>query len=146
MLAFLLAAATLVCVPPSHAADEAPGAANAIVKELAKRKLEGMNGKEVLMLTVQYAPGGASLPHRHNAQVFVYVLEGTLRMQVKGGPPVVLGPGETFYEGPEDVHTVSANASKDQPARILVFMIKDVGAPVSVAAPTEAPAPAEARP
>jgi len=101
------------------------------------QNLVGATGKEIRMLTVEYVPGGASLPHRHNAQVFVYVLEGSVRMQVNGAAPVTLGPGETFYEGPEDIHTVSANASQTKPARILVFMVKDVGAPVSIAIPAK---------
>ena len=83
------------------------------------------------MLTVEYIAAGASLPHRHNAQVFVYVLDGAVRMQIEGAAPVTLGPGETFYEGPDDVHTVSANASQTKPARILVFIIKNKAAPVS---------------
>ena len=83
------------------------------------------------MLTVEYLPGGASLPHRHNAQVFVYVLEGAVRMQIEGSAPVTLGPGETFYEGPDDIHTVSANASQTKPARILVFMVKEKVAAIS---------------
>ncbi len=83
------------------------------------------------MLTVQYPAAGASLPHRHDAQVFVYVLEGQVTMQVRGSAAVTLNPGETFYEGPEDVHVVSANSSKTSPAKILVVMIKDKGKPAS---------------
>jgi quercetin dioxygenase-like cupin family protein len=111
---------------------------DAIVKALMTRDLAGAAGKEVLMVTVEYLKGGASLPHRHNAQVFVYVLEGRVRMQVAGSPAVTLGPGGTFYEGPEDVHTISANASRTKSARILVFIIKDKGAPVSTGAGTDA--------
>jgi len=96
-----------------------------------RRGLVGAAGKEVLMVTVEYLKGGASLPHRHNAQVFVYVLEGNVRMQVQGSAAVTLGPGETFYEGPDDIHTISANASRTKSARILVFIVKDKGAPVS---------------
>jgi quercetin dioxygenase-like cupin family protein len=81
------------------------------------------------MITVEYLPGGASLPHRHNAQVFVYVLDGAVRMQTQGTAPVTLGPGKTFYESPGDIHTVSANASRTKPARMLVFMVKDKDAP-----------------
>lgn len=103
----------------------------AIVQQLIEKDISGVAGKEILMLTVQYVPGGASLPHRHDAQVFVYVLEGALRMQVAGGPLVTLGRGETFYESPSDVHVVSANASKTAPAKLLVFIVKDKGAPVS---------------
>ena len=83
------------------------------------------------MSTVTYPPGGASPPHRHDAQVFVYVLEGELIMQVRGGAKVTLRPGETFYESPDDVHEVSANASKTAPAKFLVFIIKDKGAPTT---------------
>ena len=111
---------------------------DAIVKALMTRDLVGTAGKEVLMITVEYLKGGASLPHRHNAQVFVYVLDGRVRMQVAGSPAVTLGPGGTFYEGPEDVHTISANASRTKSARILVFIIKDKGAPVSTGAGTGA--------
>jgi quercetin dioxygenase-like cupin family protein len=96
------------------------------------RDLAGVDGKELRMLTVEYVPGGASMPHRHNAQVFVYVLDGAVRMQIKGSEPVTLGPGETFYEGPDDIHTVSANASQSKPARILVFIVKDKATPVSM--------------
>ena len=79
------------------------------------------------MLTVEYGPGGPAPSHRHNAQVFVYVLEGSVRMQVEGSPVVTLGPGETFYQSPTDVHTVSANASSTRSARLLVVMIKNKG-------------------
>jgi len=112
-------------------AGAATAPSDAIVKALMTRDLAGAAGKEVLMVTVEYLKGGASLPHRHNAQVFVYVLEGRVRMQVAGSAAVTLGPGGTFYEGPEDVHTISANASRTKSARILVFIIKDKGAPVS---------------
>lgn len=114
---------------------------SATVEQLMDKGMVGMPGKELLMLTVEYVPGGASLPHRHDAQVFVYVLEGKLIMQVAGSPAVTLRPGQTFYEGPNDVHVVSANASKTAPAKILVFMVKDKNAPVSrsAAAPKGAP-------
>jgi quercetin dioxygenase-like cupin family protein len=111
-------------------ADASPAA----VKQLMTKELAGAAGKEVLMSTVTYPPGGASPPHRHDAQVFVYVLEGELIMQVQGGPKVTLKPGETFYEGPSDVHAVSANASQTAPAKFLVFIIKDKGAPTTRAA------------
>ena len=88
--------------------------------------------KEVLMITVEYAPGGSDPVHRHNAQAFVYVLEGSIVMQVKGEKQVTLTPGQTFYEGPDDVHTVGRNASSTKPAKFLVFLIKDKGAPVLV--------------
>ena len=81
------------------------------------------------MVTVEYAPGASSAEHRHNAHTFVYVLEGSVVMQVKGGKEVTLGPGQTFYESPDDIHSVSKNASATKPAKFLVFMVKDKGAP-----------------
>ena len=105
--------------------------APATVSTLMQRELSDMPGKEALMLTVEYPPGGASLPHRHDADVFVYVLEGEVTMQVAGQPPVTLGPGGSFFEGPADVHVQSANASARAPAKLLVVMIKQQGAPVS---------------
>ena len=84
------------------------------------------------MFTVEYAPGWSDPVHRHNAQAFVYVLEGSIVMQVKGGEQVTLTPGQTFYEGPDDVHVVGRNASSAKPAKFLVFLIKDKGAPVLV--------------
>ena len=110
------------------------GTAPAAVKQLITKELIGAAGKEVLMSTVTYPPGGASPPHRHDAQVFVYVLEGELIMQVQGGPKVTLKPGDTFYESPSDVHAVSANASQTAPAKFLVLIIKDKGAPTTRAA------------
>jgi len=89
-------------------------------------------GKEVLVITVEYAPGGTDPIHRHNAQAFVYVLEGTIVMQLKGGKEVTLTPGETFYEGPDDVHIVGRNASSTKPAKFLVVLVKEKGAPVLV--------------
>jgi quercetin dioxygenase-like cupin family protein len=89
-------------------------------------------GKELLMITVEYPPGSSDPIHRHNAQAFVYVLEGAIVMQVKGGKEVTLTPGQTFYEGPDDVHVVGRNASSTTPAKFVVFMIKDKGAPVFV--------------
>ncbi len=107
------------------------GAAAESVTELMTRDLIGARGKEVRMISVTYLPGGASLPHRHDAQVFVYVLEGSLIMQLRGSAAVTLSPGETFYEGPEDIHQISANASRTAPAKILVFMVKDKAKPAS---------------
>jgi quercetin dioxygenase-like cupin family protein len=104
---------------------------SAVVQDLVVRDLSESTGKEIRMLTVEYLPGAASFPHRHNAQVFIYVLEGAVRMQIQGSAPVTLGRGETFYEGPDDIHTVSANASQTKPARILVFMVKEKVAAVS---------------
>jgi quercetin dioxygenase-like cupin family protein len=109
-------------------------AEDAKVTPLITKDLAGVEGKEVKMLTVEYAPGASSAPHKHNAQTFVYVLEGSVVMQVKGGKEVTLGPGQTFYESPEDIHTVSRNASSTQPAKFLVFFVKEKGAPATVPA------------
>ena len=128
----------LTVIVTAARADNAPlSAPSSVVKDLMMRDLVNVPGKELLMLTVEYVPGGASLPHRHSAQVFVYVLAGTIRMQVKGSPVATLHPGDTFYEGPDDIHTVSANASRVKPAQILVFMVKDKNAPVSSAVPSK---------
>ncbi len=102
---------------------------DAKVTPLMTKELAGIPGKEATMLTVEYPPGGSSAAHRHNANTFVYVLEGSIVMQVKGGPEVTLGPGQTFYEGPEDIHTVSRNASQTMPAKFLVVFVKQQGAP-----------------
>ena len=104
------------------------------VTPLMTKDLAGADGKEGLMVMVEYAPGGSDPPHRHNAYSFVYVLEGAVVMQVKGGKEVTLGPGQTFYESPEDVHTVSRNASTTKPAKFLVFFVKQKGAPITVPA------------
>ena len=102
------------------------------VTSLMSKDLKEFPGKELLMITVEHAPGGSSPIHRHNAQAMVYVLEGSVVMQVKGGKQVTLTPGQTFYEGPDDIHTVDRNASKTQPAKFVVFLIKDKGAPALV--------------
>jgi quercetin dioxygenase-like cupin family protein len=102
------------------------------VTPLLTKELTGVSGKEGVMLTVEYPPGASSGKHRHNAHTFVYVLEGSIVMQVEGGASVTLGPGQTFYESPHDVHSVSRNASETQPAKFLVFFVKDKGAPASV--------------
>jgi quercetin dioxygenase-like cupin family protein len=109
-------------------------AQDAKVTPLMTKDLAGIAGKEARMLTVEYAPGTSSTAHRHNAHTFVYVLEGSVVMQVKGGKEVTLGPGQTFYESPEDIHTVSKNASSTKPAKFLVFFVKDKGAPGTVPA------------
>ena len=84
------------------------------------------------MITVEHAPGESSAIHRHNAHAFVYVLEGSVVMQLKGGQQVTLTPGQTFYEGPDDVHVIDRNASSIRPAKFLVVLIKDKGAPAVV--------------
>ena len=115
------------------AAPLAATGSDAVVAPLMARDLIGMPGKEVNLETVEYPPGGKSPPHRHHAQVFVYVLEGSLRMQVQGSPVATLGPGATFYESPDDVHVVSENASQTKPAKFLVVMVKDKEAAASAA-------------
>lgn len=111
----------------------APFAAqNTKVTPLLTKDLVGITGKEGVMLTVEYPPGATSAKHRHNANTFVYVLEGSIVMQVEGGKEVTLGPGQTFYESPADIHSVSKNASTTHPAKFLVFFVKDKGAPASV--------------
>ena len=122
---FLLAGALLLSFTASVAAQEP-----AKVTTLMSRDLTDLPGKEGTMLIVEYAPGGADPVHRHNAHAFVYVLEGTVIMQVKGAEPVTLHPGQTFYEGPNDVHLVGRNASNTEPAKFLVVFIKNKGAPI----------------
>ena len=100
-----------------------------VVTPLMTKELADMPGKEALMLTVVYPPGGGDPVHRHNAHAFVYVLEGSVVMQLKGGNPVTLTPGQTFYEGPDDVHVVGRSASPTKPAKILVVLLKKQGAP-----------------
>jgi quercetin dioxygenase-like cupin family protein len=101
---------------------------------LMTKPLAGIPGQEATMLTVTLPPGAESPPHRHNASTFVYVLEGTVVMQVRGGPEQTLSVGQTFYESPQDIHTVSRNPSTTTPAKILVVMVKAVGAPITVPA------------
>lgn len=100
------------------------------VTPLITKDLKEQPGKEVLMISVEYPPGGADPIHRHNAHAFVYVMEGAIVMQVKGGKEVTLTPGQTFYEAPDDVHLVGRNASTTKTAKFIVFLIKDKGAPV----------------
>jgi len=109
-------------------------AQEAKVTELMSKDLTNLPGKESLMIVVDYPPGSSDAIHRHNAHAFVYVLEGSIVMQVRGGKEVTLTPGQTFYEGPDDVHVVGRNASKTKPAKFVVFLVKDKGAPVVVPA------------
>jgi len=129
VLLFLMPSALMAQQP---AASQAPQAA---VNSLTSKDLPEFPGKEVLMITVEYPPGAVDPIHRHNAHAFIYVLEGSIIMQVKGGKEVTLTPGQTFYEGPDDVHVVGKNASSTKPAKFVVFFIKDKGAPVLVPAP-----------
>ena len=116
-------------IASASAADEAK------VTELMTKALEDIPSKEVTMITVEYAPGGKDPVHRHNAATFVYVLEGSIIMQMKGGEKVTLHPGQTFYEDPKGIHLVGENASKTKPAKFVALLVKDMGAPIFV--PTE---------
>jgi quercetin dioxygenase-like cupin family protein len=122
-------AAVLLCLVTSTAMAQEAKLTSLMSKALAENP-----GKEVLMITVEYPPGSVDPIHRHNAQAFVYVLEGSIVMRVRGGKEITLTPGQTFYEGPDDVHVVGRNASSTKPAKFLVILIKDKGAPVLVPA------------
>jgi quercetin dioxygenase-like cupin family protein len=122
-----LVALFLLCLSSSMAMAQ-----GAKVTPLMSKDLPEYPGKEVLMITVEHAPGGSNAMHRHNAHAFLYVLEGSVVMQLKGGKEVTLMAGQTFYEGPDDVHLVDRNASTTEPAKFLVFLIKDKGAPALV--------------
>ena len=128
-----VALASLLFMPVSEVvhADEAKKDATT-VKQLRAQDLTGIPGKEAVMFTVAYLPGGASLPHRHDADVFMYVLEGSIVTQLDGKAPLTLKAGETFYESPTDVLRTSANASNTHPAKFLMFMVKDKGQPASL--------------
>jgi len=130
LVVLCLMTGTLMAQQP--AASQAPQAS---VTELTSKDLPEFPGKEVLMITVDYPPGSMDPIHRHNAHAFIYVLEGSIVMQVKGGKEVTLTPGQTFYEGPNDIHVVGKNASSTKPAKFVVFFIKDKGAPVLVPVP-----------
>ncbi len=126
------AAAALLCASIAQAQLPSPSGPHTVARELMTRDLIGAPGKEVVVSTIDVPPGASSAPHRHDAQVFVYILEGRMIMQVKGGPRMTLGPGQTFYENPSDIHAVSANASKTEPAKFLVLSIKDKDKPGSI--------------
>jgi quercetin dioxygenase-like cupin family protein len=116
------------------AQESQQGANEAKVTQLMSKDLTNIPGKEGVMITVEYPPGSSDPIHRHNAHAFVYVLEGEIVMQLRGGKETVLKPGQTFYEGPDDVHVVGRNASKTEPAKFVVFLVKEKGAPVLVPA------------
>ena len=109
-------------------------AQEAKVTPLLSKDLTEFPGKEGVMITVDYPPGSTDPIHRHNAHGFIYVLEGSIVMQVRGGKEVTLTPGQTFYEGPSDVHVVGRNASQTKPAKFVAFFVKDKGAPILVPA------------
>ena len=115
-------------------AQETKVTQEAKVMQLLSKELTNLPGKEGLMITVDYPPGSSDPIHRHNAHGFIYVLEGSIVMQVRGGKEVTLTPGQTFYEGPDDVHVIGRNASQTKPAKFVVFFVKDKGAPVLVPA------------
>jgi quercetin dioxygenase-like cupin family protein len=119
--------AGLLCAAGTRLSAQQP-----TVTPLMTKGLPEIPGREVLMLTVDYPPGGSDPVHRHNAHAFVYVLEGSVVMQVKGGRQVTLTPGQTFYEGRDDVHLVGRNASSTRPAKFVVVLLKDKGAPALV--------------
>ncbi|MCG8277940.1 putative cupin domain protein [uncultured Stenotrophomonas sp.] len=116
----------LALLPLGGSAAEPPGP---VVHDVMTRALPDYPGKEALILTVEYPPGGADPVHRHDAHGFVYVLEGHIVMGVAGGREVALGPGEAFHEGPHDLHTIGRNASASEPAKFVVFLLKDIGKP-----------------
>jgi quercetin dioxygenase-like cupin family protein len=107
-------------------------AQDAKVTEILAKHLSNIPGKEGVMITVVYPPRAADPIHRHNAHGFIYVLEGSIVMQIKGGKEVTLTPGQSFYEGPDDIHTVGRNASQTESAKFVVFLVKDIGAPVLI--------------
>jgi quercetin dioxygenase-like cupin family protein len=126
-MATRLVALVLLCLITGTARAQEPKVTSLMSKDLPENP-----GKEMVMITVEHAPGGSSPAHRHNAHAMVYVLEGSVVMQMKGGKQVTLTPGQTFYEGPDDVHLVDRNASSTKPAKFLVVLIKDKGAPALV--------------
>lgn len=119
----------LVCLIPTT-----PAPKEAKVTQLFSKDLSDFPGKEGVMITVEYPPGWSDPIHRHNADAFVYVLEGSVVMQVRGGKEVTLTPGQTFFEGPSDIHVVGRNASKTKPAKFLVLLVKDKGSPILIPA------------
>lgn len=134
MLVFMFSVCSVATVV---ALDARPAEADldlphARVAELMKKPLPDIAGKEVEMIRVEFKPGAVDPVHRHDAHAFVYVLEGSIVMGLKGGKEVTLNPGDTFYEGPNDIHTVGRNASKTKPAKFLVTLLKNQGAPVVI--------------
>lgn len=123
---FVMVAVGLLATAPAATPPHAK------VTELMTKEMKDFPGKEGHMILVEYPPGAEDPVHRHNAHAFVYVLEGSIVMQVKGGPEVTLNPGQTYYEAPDDVHVIGRNASKTKPAKFTVLLVKDKGAPVLV--------------
>lgn len=131
MTTFRTLAMLLLLAPGPARAQQTPPSAR--VTPLMTKALADYPGKETLMLTVEYPPGTVDPVHRHNAHGFIYVLEGSIVMSVQGGKQVTLTPGQTFYEGPNDVHTIGRNASLTKPAKFLVFLLKNSDEPVLTA-------------
>ncbi|MCZ4307011.1 cupin domain-containing protein [Zoogloeaceae bacterium G21618-S1] len=132
MSRFKILATLLLLAAGATSAQPTPPPAQ--VTPLMTQALPDYPGKNGVVITVEYPPGGESPVHRHNAHAFVYVLEGSIVMGVRGGKTVTLGPGQTFHEGPDDIHTVSRNASRTEPARFLVVLLKNAGEPISMPA------------
>lgn len=128
-LGFVAGAAAVASAQSAPATAAKPASTSSLA--LLAKDLPNIDGKEVTMSEITYPPGFASAPHRHDANTFVYVLQGTMQMQVGGGQVLTLKAGQTFYESPTDVHATSRNASATEPAKILVFMLKDKGKPAS---------------
>ena len=120
-LRYVIAMLVLASCPLAHGADDT------VVTPLMSKELKDIPGKEALMLLVEYPPGGVDPVHRHDAHAFVFVLEGTVVMQIRGGEEVTLVPGQTFYEKPGDIHAVAGNASSTEPAKFVVLLLKDEG-------------------
>jgi quercetin dioxygenase-like cupin family protein len=132
MMLFLLLAISSVLVFSGVLVFSSASAQVGTVARLMTKDLPDVPGKEGMVETVNFAPGEASQPHRHNSDLFVYVLEGSVITQVKGGSLLTVRAGEVFYESPTDIHSVSRNASETQPAKLLVFYVKAKGAPPTV--------------
>ena len=123
-------ARALLLVGLSFTAVPALASPEAVVTSLVAKDLPELQGKEGVMILVEYPPGASDPIHRHNAHAFVYVLEGSVVMQLRDAAEVTLSPGQTYYEGPNDVHIVGRNASNTQPAKFVVFLVKNQGAPI----------------
>ena len=130
----LLLVSGMAAAQPAEQASSTSTAPMAKVADLMTKALKDYPGKEGKMILVTYPPGSVDPVHRHHAHAFVYVLEGSIVMQVRGGKEMTLRPGQTFYEGPNDVHVIGRNASKTEPAKFVVFLVKDKGAPVLIPA------------
>ena len=133
LFALLCLGTTSASAPARDLAHDGPPPP--VVTDVMRRALPDQPGKEALMLTVEYPPGGADPVHRHDAHGFIYVLEGSIVMGVAGGEEVTLTAGQSFYEGPADLHTVGRNASKDRPAKFLVLLLKDADKPAVIPVP-----------